>query len=209
MRVIASLHRRTAPTFERWRQLGSVTDMSPCPPRRGAARRSTPAPVAVVDRPANRPRRRRRSGRAANHRRRLPPPVEAPTGSPTSACRRASTTASPPLDSPSRSRSRPRRSPSPLAGRDVCGRARTGSGKTLAFGVPMLARIVEAAAPADRSASSSCPPASSPCRSPRCSSRSPTTRPAWSSPCTAAPAGRTRSTPCARVSRSSSPRRCA
>ena len=34
-----------------------------------------------------------------------------------------------------------------MAGRDVCGRARTGSGKTLAFGVPMLARIVDAAEP--------------------------------------------------------------
>jgi superfamily II DNA/RNA helicase len=37
--------------------------------------------------------------------------------------------------------------PVALAGRDVCGRARTGSGKTLAFGVPMLSRIVEPAAP--------------------------------------------------------------
>ena len=31
-----------------------------------------------------------------------------------------------------------------MLGRDVCGRARTGSGKTLAFGVPMLARILDA-----------------------------------------------------------------
>jgi superfamily II DNA/RNA helicase len=37
--------------------------------------------------------------------------------------------------------------PVALAGRDVCGRARTGSGKTLAFGVPMLSRIAEGAAP--------------------------------------------------------------
>ena len=37
--------------------------------------------------------------------------------------------------------------PVALAGHDVCGRARTGSGKTLAFGVPMLSRIVERAAP--------------------------------------------------------------
>jgi superfamily II DNA/RNA helicase len=39
--------------------------------------------------------------------------------------------------------------PVAMAGRDVCGRARTGSGKTLAFGVPMLARIEEAAGPAE------------------------------------------------------------
>jgi len=38
--------------------------------------------------------------------------------------------------------------PVAMEGRDVCGRARTGSGKTLAFGVPMLARIQNAAAPA-------------------------------------------------------------
>lgn len=37
--------------------------------------------------------------------------------------------------------------PMALAGRDVCGRAKTGSGKTLAFGVPMLARMSERAAP--------------------------------------------------------------
>jgi superfamily II DNA/RNA helicase len=37
--------------------------------------------------------------------------------------------------------------PVALAGRDVCGRAKTGSGKTLAFGVPMLARMSERAAP--------------------------------------------------------------
>ena len=37
--------------------------------------------------------------------------------------------------------------PVALAGHDVCGRARTGSGKTLAFGVPMLSRIVDRAAP--------------------------------------------------------------
>ena len=38
--------------------------------------------------------------------------------------------------------------PVAMQGRDVCGRARTGSGKTLAFGVPMLARILDAAEPA-------------------------------------------------------------
>ena len=38
--------------------------------------------------------------------------------------------------------------PVAMEGRDVCGRARTGSGKTLAFGVPMMARITEAAASA-------------------------------------------------------------
>jgi superfamily II DNA/RNA helicase len=38
--------------------------------------------------------------------------------------------------------------PLAMEGRDVCGRARTGSGKTLAFGVPMLARILDDAAPA-------------------------------------------------------------
>ncbi|MBA3287833.1 MAG: DEAD/DEAH box helicase [Acidimicrobiia bacterium] len=38
--------------------------------------------------------------------------------------------------------------PVAMEGRDVCGRAQTGSGKTLAFGVPMLARILDAAAPA-------------------------------------------------------------
>ncbi|HEU4842215.1 MAG TPA: DEAD/DEAH box helicase [Ilumatobacteraceae bacterium] len=37
--------------------------------------------------------------------------------------------------------------PVAMAGRDVCGRARTGSGKTLAFGVPMLSRIQDDAAP--------------------------------------------------------------
>lgn len=37
--------------------------------------------------------------------------------------------------------------PVAMQGRDVCGRARTGSGKTLAFGVPMLARITDVAAP--------------------------------------------------------------
>jgi superfamily II DNA/RNA helicase len=37
--------------------------------------------------------------------------------------------------------------PVAITGRDVCGRAKTGSGKTLAFGVPMLARITEKAAP--------------------------------------------------------------
>jgi superfamily II DNA/RNA helicase len=36
--------------------------------------------------------------------------------------------------------------PDVLAGRDVLGRGRTGSGKTLAFGLPMLARIADAAA---------------------------------------------------------------
>ena len=35
--------------------------------------------------------------------------------------------------------------PDILAGRDVCGRAPTGSGKTLAFGIPLLARIGQAA----------------------------------------------------------------
>ena len=34
-----------------------------------------------------------------------------------------------------------------MTGKDVCGRAQTGSGKTLAFGVPMLARITDAAEP--------------------------------------------------------------
>jgi len=37
--------------------------------------------------------------------------------------------------------------PVAMEGRDVCGRAKTGSGKTLAFGVPMLARITDAAQP--------------------------------------------------------------
>ncbi|MEY2740825.1 MAG: DEAD/DEAH box helicase [Ilumatobacteraceae bacterium] len=37
--------------------------------------------------------------------------------------------------------------PVALRGDDVCGRARTGSGKTLAFGVPMLERIGQRAAP--------------------------------------------------------------
>ena len=37
--------------------------------------------------------------------------------------------------------------PVAMTGRDVCGRAKTGSGKTLAFGVPMLARITDVAAP--------------------------------------------------------------
>src|SRR5215213_8764054 len=37
--------------------------------------------------------------------------------------------------------------PLAMEGRDVCGRARTGSGKTLAFGVPMMARIEDEAAP--------------------------------------------------------------
>lgn len=37
--------------------------------------------------------------------------------------------------------------PVAMEGRDVCGRARTGSGKTLAFGIPMLARITDTAAP--------------------------------------------------------------
>ena len=35
--------------------------------------------------------------------------------------------------------------PDILAGRDVCGRAPTGSGKTLAFGIPLIARIGQAA----------------------------------------------------------------
>jgi superfamily II DNA/RNA helicase len=34
--------------------------------------------------------------------------------------------------------------PDVLAGRDVCGRAPTGSGKTLAFGLPLVARLVDA-----------------------------------------------------------------
>jgi superfamily II DNA/RNA helicase len=38
--------------------------------------------------------------------------------------------------------------PVAVTGKDVCGRAKTGSGKTLAFGVPMLARITDAAEPA-------------------------------------------------------------
>lgn len=38
--------------------------------------------------------------------------------------------------------------PVAMEGHDVCGRARTGSGKTLAFGVPMMARITDAAASA-------------------------------------------------------------
>ena len=37
--------------------------------------------------------------------------------------------------------------PIAVTGKDVCGRAKTGSGKTLAFGVPMLARITDEAAP--------------------------------------------------------------
>ena len=37
--------------------------------------------------------------------------------------------------------------PVAITGKDVCGRAKTGSGKTLAFGVPMLARITDAAEP--------------------------------------------------------------
>ena len=37
--------------------------------------------------------------------------------------------------------------PVAMTGKDVCGRAKTGSGKTLAFGVPMLARITDEAAP--------------------------------------------------------------
>ena len=39
--------------------------------------------------------------------------------------------------------------PVAMEGRDVCGRAQTGSGKTLAFGVPMLARILDEAGPAE------------------------------------------------------------
>ncbi len=35
--------------------------------------------------------------------------------------------------------------PDALAGRDVCGRAPTGSGKTLAFGIPLAARVTNAA----------------------------------------------------------------
>ena len=37
--------------------------------------------------------------------------------------------------------------PVAMTGKDVCGRAKTGSGKTLAFGIPMLARITDKAAP--------------------------------------------------------------
>ena len=37
--------------------------------------------------------------------------------------------------------------PVAMSGKDVCGRAKTGSGKTLAFGVPMMARITDAAEP--------------------------------------------------------------
>ncbi len=39
--------------------------------------------------------------------------------------------------------------PVAMEGRDVCGRAETGSGKTLAFGVPMMARILDEAGPAE------------------------------------------------------------
>src|SRR5215470_11583703 len=35
--------------------------------------------------------------------------------------------------------------PDALAGRDLCGRAPTGSGKTLAFGIPLMARVSQAA----------------------------------------------------------------
>lgn len=38
--------------------------------------------------------------------------------------------------------------PLAMEGRDVCGRAQTGSGKTFAFGVPMMARILDEAGPA-------------------------------------------------------------
>jgi superfamily II DNA/RNA helicase len=37
--------------------------------------------------------------------------------------------------------------PDALAGKDVLGRGQTGSGKTLAFGLPMIARLLEAGAP--------------------------------------------------------------
>jgi len=40
--------------------------------------------------------------------------------------------------------------PDGLAGRDVCGKAKTGSGKTLAFGLPLLARVGQAAPKAPR-----------------------------------------------------------
>ena len=80
---------------------------------------------------------------------------------------------------PSRARASPnpfpsRSSPSAdaLAGRDICGKAKTGSGKTLAFGLPLLGRIgkAEPRPPAWRSCS--CPPVSSPRRSPTRSGRS-------------------------------------
>ena len=38
--------------------------------------------------------------------------------------------------------------PDVLAGLDVCGRAPTGSGKTLAFGLPLVARLLDADRPA-------------------------------------------------------------
>lgn len=55
--------------------------------------------------------------------------------------------------------------PDILAGSDVLGRGQTGSGKTLAFGLPMMARIAGSKArPGRPSPSSSCRPASWPCR---------------------------------------------
>ena len=89
--------------------------------------------------------------------------------------------------------------PVAMEGRDVCGRARTGSGKTLALrraddGPDHRRRRLRAG----RSASCSCRRVSWRSRSPRCSSRSPPTPASVCSPCTAAPAGRTRSSSCAR-----------
>ena len=58
--------------------------------------------------------------------------------------------------------------PPMLAGRDLLGQAATGTGKTAAFALPLLQRLpATAAAAATRSPWSSCPPASSRCRSPR------------------------------------------
>ena len=53
-----------------------------------------------------------------------------------------------------------------LAGRDVCGKAKTGSGKTLAFGLPLLGAHRQGRAAPPARASCSCPPESSPTRSP-------------------------------------------
>jgi superfamily II DNA/RNA helicase len=83
--------------------------------------------------------------------------------------------------------------PVAMQGRDVCGRARTGSGKTLAFGVPMLARIVDRAEPTR----------------PLGLVLVPTRELAVQVAEVLEPVARhARSTLCATVSRSSSPRRC-
>jgi superfamily II DNA/RNA helicase len=111
------------------------TDMSPAPPRRGAARRRS------------RPRRPSVQRTAPLTRIAALPAVEAPTGfaelgvpERVDAGLAAAGYAQP-------FKIQGAAIPVALAGRDVCGRARTGSGKTLAFGVPMLSRIVEQAAP--------------------------------------------------------------